>query len=141
MTGQARAHRRAAILALYQLDAGRQDDIESIRDGLIGADLKGDSLNQGLAEAQAVWAQVESIDARIESLSTEWPVHRQPAVDRAILRLATWELQSEDTPTAVVLDEAVMLANEFGTERSSVFINAVLDAVAHKRGPDAPAEA
>ena len=52
------------------------------------------------------------------------------AVDRNVLRLATYELTYTETPASVVIDEAIELAREFGTERSSGFVNGVLDAVA-----------
>ena len=52
---------------------------------------------------------------------------RLPAVDRAILRLATWELfNTNDVPTMVVVDEAVELAKELSTDDSPAFVNGVL---------------
>jgi transcription antitermination factor NusB len=134
---KARAHRRAGVMALYQLDAGRHDDLDSVRDGLCSVDLPTDAQRKGLAAANAAWADRVAIDERIESESTDWPIHRQPAVDRAILRLATWELNQGETPHAVVLEEAIRMAHEFGTEKSSGFVNAILDGMAHPQ-PDAP---
>jgi len=125
----AREHRRAAMLALFQLDAGRGDDPSLIDDGLAGVDLEETTRQRGLTTANAVWASRTLIDEAVASESTEWPIHRQPAVDRAILRLAAWELLNTDTPRSVVIDEAVRLAHEFGTAKSSGFINAVLDAM------------
>ena len=62
---------------------------------------------------------------------------RLPNVDRAILRLAIWELVAQpDVPAAVVMDEAVELAKEYSTERSSSFVNGVLDSVARQVRPD-----
>lgn len=73
----------------------------------------------------------DDIDALIQAHTTEWNLDRLPRVDRAILRLAVWELSSRpDVPTAVVIDEAVELAKDYSTERSSGFVNGVLDAVA-----------
>lgn len=72
-----------------------------------------------------------SIDQLIESRATDWKLDRMPSVDRAILRLAVWELRSRaDVPTAVIIDEAVELAKEYSTERSASFVNGVLDAIA-----------
>jgi N utilization substance protein B len=54
-----------------------------------------------------------------------------PALDRNILRVATFELKHRnDVPTAVVLDEAVELAKRFSTDDSGRFVNGVLSAVA-----------
>jgi transcription antitermination factor NusB len=127
----ARGHRRASVMALYQLDAGRHDDIDSVADGLTDVDLSMEAQKRGLIAAQFTWADRVALDASIESQSKDWPVHRQPAMDRAILRLAIWEMKQDTTPQAVVLEEAVRLAHEFGTAKSSGFVNAILDAIAH----------
>ncbi len=127
--GPASDVRRAAILALYQLDAGRGEDPGAITDGLQSAELPEDAIETGMVTADAVWSSRSLIDEAVASESTQWPMHRQPAVDRAILRLAAWELLHSDTPRGVVIDEAVRLAHEFGTEKSAGFVNAVLDAM------------
>ena len=66
--------------------------------------------------------------------ATDWRVERMPAVDRAILRLAIYELRYTDTPVGVVLSEAVALANEYSTAQSGKFINGVLAAIAEGEG-------
>ncbi len=126
---EAAGHRRAAMLALFQFDAGRADEPESISAGLEGADIDDRDRTRGMTTAQAVWESCTLIDEAVGSESTQWPIHRQPAVDRAIMRLAAWELLHTNTPRAVVIDEAVRLAHAFGTEKSAGFINAVLDAM------------
>jgi len=74
-----------------------------------------------------------TIDDLIERNLEGWTVARLPSVDRAILRLAVWELVAQpDVPAPVVIDEAVELAKEYSTERSSSFVNGVLDAVARQ---------
>lgn len=71
------------------------------------------------------------IDAMIDSHSRGWPLDRMPALDRAILRLAIYELANRpDVPVAVVIDEAVELAKRFSTDDSGRFVNGVLAAVA-----------
>lgn len=84
-----------------------------------------------IAAVRGVHADLERIDAALEEHSTDWPVRRMPIVDRAIVRLAAWELYERlDVPTPVILDEAVELAKDYSTERSPAFVNGVLDAVA-----------
>ena len=78
---------------------------------------------------------VESALARIDSLiaanSIDWTVDRMPAVDRALLRLATYELlYLDDIPVAVVISEAVELAKAYSTDESGRFVNGVLAAIA-----------
>lgn len=71
------------------------------------------------------------IDASITRHSTGWTMDRMPALDRNILRVATFELMHrDDVPTAVVLDEAVELAKRFSTDDSGRFVNGVLSAIA-----------
>lgn len=71
------------------------------------------------------------IDASITTHSTGWTMDRMPALDRNILRVATFELMHrDDVPTAVVLDEAVELAKRFSTDDSGRFVNGVLSAIA-----------
>ena len=71
------------------------------------------------------------IDHRIAAKSAHWKLERMPIVDRNILRLGIYEMSRQDTPAAVVIDEALELARQFSGEESVAFINGVLDAV-HK---------
>lgn len=72
----------------------------------------------------------EELDALLGALTAEWPLERQPASDRNILRLAAYELlHCPATPAAVVMNEAVELAKRYGTEDSGRFVNGVLAAL------------
>lgn len=67
------------------------------------------------------------IDQEITTSAPEWPIERINRIDLAILRLASFELVIQKTqPPKVIIDEAVELAKEFGSEHSSSFINGVL---------------
>lgn len=73
----------------------------------------------------------EEIDEQIATYSRDWTVERMPAVDRAVLRIAIWEmLYNEEIPAAVAINEAVVLAKEFSTDESGSFVNGVLGRVA-----------
>jgi len=72
------------------------------------------------------WGQVDEL---ITTYSQGWTLLRMPAVDRAILRLAWWEMTSGKTEPKIVVNEAVELAKEFSTEKSPAFVNGVLDRV------------
>jgi len=72
--------------------------------------------------------QVE-IDKIIVEAAPEWPIAKINKVDLAILRLAVWELLLKKTPIKAVIDEAVELAKEYGSEASSSFVNGVLGTV------------
>lgn len=73
----------------------------------------------------------DEIDADLTRVARGWTLDRMPVVDRAILRLGVAELRwVADTPTAVVLNEAVELAKRFSTDDSSRFVNGVLGRLA-----------
>ena len=73
---------------------------------------------------------VSGLDAAIERASRGWRVDRMAVVDRCVLRLALYELLYTETPTAVVIDQAVELAKAYSTARSGAFVNGVLGAIA-----------
>lgn len=69
----------------------------------------------------------DDIDESIVTHSRDWKLERMPTVDRALLRIGTWEiLYNDEVPTAVAIDEAVELAKEFSTDDSSAFVHGVL---------------
>jgi N utilization substance protein B len=70
-----------------------------------------------------------AIDDRIVAKSENWKLDRMPVVDRNILRLAIYEMSRQETPAAVVIDEALELARQFSGEESVGFVNGILDAV------------
>ncbi|MFC7927606.1 transcription antitermination factor NusB [Microbacterium laevaniformans] len=73
----------------------------------------------------------DDIDEQIVAHARDWKIERMPAVDRAILRLAVWELMfNDEVPAAVVIDEAVELAKEFSTDDSGSFVHGVLGRIA-----------
>ncbi|MDH6422577.1 transcription antitermination factor NusB [Aurantimicrobium minutum] len=71
------------------------------------------------------------IDETIETYARGWSLERMPAVDRAIVRIAVWEiLYNSEVPNAVALDEAVEAAKSLSTEESSGFVNGLLATIA-----------
>jgi N utilization substance protein B len=76
-----------------------------------------------------------AIDSTIENHAVDWTLDRMPAVDRAVLRIGTFELRwaPEDISAAVVIDEAVELAKELSTDDSPAFVNGVLGRIAAER--------
>ncbi len=74
---------------------------------------------------------LEAIDELIVSASENWALDRMPMVDRALLRLSTYEMRYvEDVPVSVSINEAVNLAKEFGGDDSPRFINGILGRIA-----------
>lgn len=83
-----------------------------------------------VAVAHGVGAEFAHIDDLISTHLQGWTLDRLPAVDRAILRVAVWELlYADDVPEPVAVDEAVQLAKELSTDDSPGFVNGVLGQV------------
>lgn len=71
----------------------------------------------------------KKIDKIISESAPTWPIEKINKIDLAILRLAVWEIQNGVTPPKVVIDEAVEIAKEYGSEASPSFVNGVLGSV------------
>jgi N utilization substance protein B len=74
-------------------------------------------------------AEAGAVDELLAAHTENWRAERLAAIDRAILRLAAYELKQGETPPKVVLNEALELAKKFSTEEASAFVNGVLDSV------------
>jgi N utilization substance protein B len=80
--------------------------------------------------ARGAQSRAAELDGAIAEAATHWRIDRIATVDRTILRLGVYELLAEaETPSAVILDEAVELAKRFGEADSPSFVNGVLDAI------------
>ncbi|MCS6882226.1 MAG: transcription antitermination factor NusB [Oscillochloridaceae bacterium] len=87
-----------------------------------------------------VWEHRSYLDRIIEEAAPNWPITQMPGVDKAILRIALYELLVDDierTPVKAVINEAVELAKQFGSDNSSRFVNGVLGTVVMRYRPHA----
>jgi N utilization substance protein B len=128
--------RQRALQVLYQWDMTKQPvehAISSFYDTLYSgeSDEKPDRDEFMEELARGTSEMATDIDHRITAKSDNWRLERMPAVDRNILRLAIYEMSRQETPAAVVIDEALELARQFSGDESVSFINGILDAV-HK---------
>ena len=132
--------RQRALQVLYQWDITKrpmEETIASFYNTLDAEESQGQPARDEFMEELAKGASemAPDIDNRIAEKSEHWKLDRMPIVDRNILRLAIYEMSRQDTPTAVVIDEALELARQFSGEESVSFINGILDAV-HKAIPN-----
>jgi N utilization substance protein B len=130
MSRRSRA-REVALQSLYQLDLAGERRPGADRLATIHGFHRGRLKSRPLVEfADAVVAGVlehgESLDALIEARSANWRLARMAATDRAVLRIAAFELGHTDTPPAVVADEAIELARRYGGESSPRFVAGIL---------------
>lgn len=79
--------------------------------------------------AKAVMDSVAKLDSEIAAAAPAWPIDKLNRIDLAILRLAVYEFEHAEAPPKVVIDEAVELAKEYGSESSPSFVNGVLGTI------------
>jgi transcription antitermination protein NusB len=125
-----REARERALGLCYELET-RGLSPDELLDGLAASpDAYAETLLRGVGEHQA------EIDELLDTLSEHWALGRMPAIDRALLRIGSYELGWEpEIPTAVAIDEAVDLANEYSTKDSGRFVNALLARIAAEFRP------
>lgn len=78
--------------------------------------------------------QGADLDAELTEVTTNWRIERLGAIERCVLRLGAAELTQGSTPPRVIIQEAVRLAERFGSAQSARFVNGVLDALARRMG-------
>jgi len=125
--------RQIALQFLFQLEARQGDCIEMLEEFILEQTRKNQT--KALAEKwiKGTWTQQSTLDALIVSVSDNWKIERLANIDHANLRLGTWQLlNAKEISHHIVIDEAIELAKQFGTEQSPGFINGVLDAVWRK---------
>jgi N utilization substance protein B len=79
-------------------------------------------------------ASQATLDAELMAVTDNWRLERIGAIERSVLRLGAAELKRGEAPARVVIQEAVRLAERFGTAASARFVNGVLDAYARRAG-------
>lgn len=128
--GERRRSRERALELLYEAES------KGVSAASLLAELKIRPERYATELVTGVNDRLVEIDRLVESHATDWTLDRMPAIDRQLLRVATFELIARpDVPTAVVLDEAVELAKSYSTENSGRFVNGVLAAIAAKVRP------
>jgi len=132
-----RAARELALNVLYQWDAAGVPFEEALETAVEFSDLGGlrtrdpaladQAIEYARVLATGVRNKISELDSHIDRLAEGWPVERQPAVDRNILRIALYEIIYVDSvPPVVAVDEAVELAKKYSTAESGKFVNGVL---------------
>jgi N utilization substance protein B len=122
--------RNRAVDLLFEAEARGMSAGELLADrlGMVGTTDSVNPINPYAVKlVDGVVAERMEIDRTIAEYLEEWTLERLPAVDRAILRVAVWELfYAPDVPPVVVVDEAVELAKKLSTDESPGFVNGIL---------------
>lgn len=129
--------RREIVKTLFAESFTHQDQVPATDledDGLGEIEFNELDKSEILEEVADIVKIQAKIDDYIKESATEWPIDKLNKIDLSILRLAIYELlnKGESTPPKVVIDEAVELSKEFGSETTSSFVNGVLGSVLKK---------
>lgn len=116
MSGR-RAARRTALFLLYQWDVTGQP-LASLYEGEVDPFAR--------ETAEAVVAEAPELDRRITDAAEGWTADRLGAIERNILRIAVHELDGDDIPDEVAIDEAVTLAKRYATDDAARLVNGIL---------------
>ena len=128
--GARRKARELALQMLYQHDLSG-----NAADAIIGTfeDLQKSKANTREFAVRIFRGTIENlaqIDQMIVAQADNWRIERMAVVDRNIIRMSVYEfLHETDTPKLVIIDEAIEIAKKFGTQKSSQFINGILDGI------------
>lgn len=127
--------RARALQALYAWDLRDGESLERIA-GQVWDDLAiaPDERTFATRIVRTIIAEGKAIDDALRDVTTNWRLERLGAVERAVLRIAAAELLRGEPPPRVAIQEAVRLAERYGSAQSARFVNGVLDALARKMG-------
>jgi transcription antitermination protein NusB len=123
MTGR-RAGRRTALFLLYQWDVTGQP-LASLYEGEVD--------DYARTTAEAVAARAEDLDRRITDASEAWTADRLGAIERNVLRIALCELDGDDVPDEVAIDEAVNLARRYASDDAARLVNGILGRIVREK--------
>jgi N utilization substance protein B len=143
VTGPSRKQaRRDALFLLYQREVTTRPladlvDGHRLREGYPPDDFT-------VAVVSGVMERQSELDAVLAAHSTNWPLERLAPLERSVLRLALFEIESGLTPPEVAIDEAVRLTRRYATDEAGALVNGILGAIARERlggaAPGGPVE-
>jgi transcription antitermination protein NusB len=130
LPGARRRARERALELLYEAETKGLSPSELLAELPVAPEGYASQLVQGVEQ------RAEEVNGLLRRHAAGWTVERMAAIDRCVLRIATYELLGEpEVPVAVVLDEAVDLAKAYSTEDSGRYVNGVLSGVAGEVRP------
>lgn len=125
--------RIAVMQTLFERE--KHDGVEPEKALFRNAQELGD-MDAGFAESilHGVTEREGEVKAAIQEHAPQWPMERMDPISRCILLVGAYEiLFGNDAPPAVVMNEAIEIAKEYGTEEGGKFVNGVLNAIAHRK--------
>jgi N utilization substance protein B len=115
---------------LFQMDLIRAEPGEVFAEFWSGQQINADTQQFAEQLVTGVHGRRDELDEWIVAAADNWRLDRMAVVDRNVLRMAVYEmLAADDTPAAVIIDEAIEVAKKFGSGESGGFINGILDTI------------
>ena len=131
--GLKRRSRELALQMLFQMDMGTVKLIDLEENFLPQASAPEAAKLMALKITRETWDKLADIDGHLRGLSANWDLTRMAAIDRNILRLATYEiLYDSEIPKSVAINEAIEIVKRYSTDESSKFVNGILDKLEKK---------
>jgi N utilization substance protein B len=118
-----RAARRAALFMLFQWDVTGKP---------LGSTYEGEVDEFAQETAEAVAERASELDRRIDEATNDWPADRLGALERNVLRIGIYELETGNVPREVAIDEAVRLAKRYGSDEAGKLVNGILGRIARE---------
>ena len=128
--------RELALQLMYQLDLRGDEILDEVNESLAPGAGDPEMLDFARELIHGCREKRAEIDRQIEEVAKNWQLKRMAAIDRNILRLATYELlYREDIPPLVTINEAIDIAKKFSTKNSGPFVNGILDNIRLRAAP------
>lgn len=136
--GVRRKGREAAFQLVYQLDLSGIPYQDAAGEFWAQMGVPKEARDFALNLVSGTIENMKDIDEMISRHSHHWKIHRMNSVDKSILRIGVFELMlCKDTPTKVIINEAIEIGKKYGTSESGAFINGILDKISKEvRGDD-----
>jgi N utilization substance protein B len=123
MATSRREARRAALFMLFQWDLTGKP---------LGSTYEGEVDDFAQQTAEAVAERAAELDRRIDEATVDWPADRLGALERNVLRIGIYELETGRVPIEVAIDEAVRLAKRYATDEAARLVNGILGRIARE---------
>jgi N utilization substance protein B len=128
--GARRKARELALQMLYQYDLSANPPVQIVETFEELQKSKPNTREFAVKIFNGTVDNLATIDEMIAAQADNWRISRMAVVDRNIIRMSIYELLNEpETPKLVIIDEAIEIGKKFGTQKSSQFINGILDGI------------
>jgi len=122
--------RESVISLLYAKDVGNENIGKFVEDMLEDKKIRNKQKEFAISLFEGIDKNLETIDNEINKHLKEYKVHELGHIERAILRLGTYEILKTDLDNAVIINEAIELSKDLASDTAPKFVNGVLDAIA-----------